>query len=131
MLVIFLYVYLFPANLFTGHLLDTIGRRYCFILSCVPRIVMVLLYLYAKELWLLLVARFLSGILDSVAFTTVSIYASEIASVSYLCMCFLIMFCVPSPNKTAPYPIYSINLFTTSIFQTNSQNRFGKSMKKY
>ncbi|XP_053619779.1 facilitated trehalose transporter Tret1-like isoform X2 [Plodia interpunctella] len=68
------------ANLFTGHLLDTIGRRYCFILSCVPRIVMVLLYLYAKELWLLLVARFLSGILDSVAFTTVSIYASEIAS---------------------------------------------------
>ncbi|XP_013188090.2 facilitated trehalose transporter Tret1 [Amyelois transitella] len=69
-----------PGIFLTGYLLDAVGRKYCLILSCVPRIPMALMYLLARTYWVILAGRILSGVLDALAYTTVATYASEMAS---------------------------------------------------
>ncbi|XP_037301772.1 facilitated trehalose transporter Tret1-like [Manduca sexta] len=68
------------ANFLSAYLVDKIGRKYCIILSCVPKILVGLLFTFASEVWMLMLGRALLGISDAFVFTVVPIYASEIAS---------------------------------------------------
>ncbi|CAK1594669.1 unnamed protein product [Parnassius mnemosyne] len=68
------------SNIFLGMLLDSIGRKYCVILTCVPKMLICILYIFATDVWMLILGRALMGITDSLVFTVVPVYASEIAS---------------------------------------------------
>ncbi|CAG4967146.1 unnamed protein product [Parnassius apollo] len=70
------------SNFFLGMLLDSIGRKYCVILTSVPKIIVCCLFIFATDVWMLILGRALIGMTDSLVFTVVPVYASEIASVS-------------------------------------------------
>ncbi|XP_059045578.1 facilitated trehalose transporter Tret1-like [Achroia grisella] len=61
-------------------LLDRIGRRQCIILSCVPKMIMCLIFTFATEIWMLMLGRVFGAIADTFTFTVVPTYASEVAS---------------------------------------------------
>lgn len=65
-------------------LVDRIGRKFTIILACVPKVVSGLLYVFATEVWMLLLGRAIAGASDAIVFTVLPMYASEIASVSRL-----------------------------------------------
>ncbi|XP_014371093.2 facilitated trehalose transporter Tret1-like [Papilio machaon] len=64
---------------FLGMLIDRIGRKYCVILTCVPKILISIVFIFAKEAWVLILGRAVIGSADFFLFTAVPIYASEIA----------------------------------------------------
>ncbi|XP_063629859.1 facilitated trehalose transporter Tret1-like [Cydia splendana] len=68
------------ANFLACFLVDRIGRKYCVIISYVPRIIMCVALTFASKLWVVLLGRALSGLCDAITFTVVPMYASEIAS---------------------------------------------------
>ncbi|XP_045780664.1 facilitated trehalose transporter Tret1-like isoform X2 [Maniola jurtina] len=63
-----------------GVLLDAIGRKYSFLLICLPKFLMAVLFIFATEVWMLIVGRVIMGVGDSFLFMVAPIYASEIAS---------------------------------------------------
>ncbi|XP_068625650.1 facilitated trehalose transporter Tret1-like [Battus philenor] len=67
-------------NYLTAMLLDSMGRKFCIILGCVPKTMGVLLYIFATDVWMLILGRVLFGIADSSTLIGISIYASEIAT---------------------------------------------------
>lgn len=67
-------------HLVAAYLVDRIGRKSCIIISCLPKILVGFLYIFASEVWMLLLGRAILGISDIYAFNTVPMYASEIAS---------------------------------------------------
>lgn len=71
------------ANFIPAFLVDRIGRKYTVILACLPKLVICLLFLFAKEVWMILLGRGIGGVTDAMLFTVVPMYASEIASVSF------------------------------------------------
>ncbi|CAH0697053.1 unnamed protein product [Spodoptera exigua] len=69
------------ANLLIGTtLIDLLGRKPFLILVCLPKFVTGFLYIYASEVWMLLLGRALVGIADAGIFTILPMYSSEIAS---------------------------------------------------
>ncbi|XP_013171393.1 PREDICTED: facilitated trehalose transporter Tret1-like, partial [Papilio xuthus] len=64
---------------FLGMLIDRIGRKYCVILTCLPKILISIVFIFAKEAWVLILGRAVIGCADLFLFTAVPIYASEIA----------------------------------------------------
>ncbi|CAG4967167.1 unnamed protein product [Parnassius apollo] len=68
------------SNFFLGMLLDCIGRKYCVILTCVPKMLSCILFIFATDVWMLILGRALIGMTDSLVFTVVPVYASEVAS---------------------------------------------------
>lgn len=63
-------------------LLDKIGRKYCIIISFIPKIAVGFLYIFATEVWMLILGRAIIIMFDSFVFVISPTYASEIASVS-------------------------------------------------
>ncbi|KAI5645564.1 sugar transporter domain-containing protein [Phthorimaea operculella] len=63
-----------------AYLVDNIGRKYSVIAACVPRLIVCLLYTFASEVWMLLLGRGITGVIDCLVLTVVPMYASEIAS---------------------------------------------------
>lgn len=71
------------ANLLiVSFLVDRLGRKYSLLLVCLPRIAAGFVFIYASQLWMLLLGRALLGMGDAGIFTILPMYASEIASVS-------------------------------------------------
>lgn len=68
------------GNFMAASLVDRIGRKFCIIIGCVPKLAVGFLYLYANDVWMLLVGRALLGICDAFVFIVVPMYASEISS---------------------------------------------------
>ncbi|XP_075986384.1 facilitated trehalose transporter Tret1-like [Anticarsia gemmatalis] len=68
------------ANFIIGYLMDSFGRKTCIILSFLPRIAMCVLFLFAKEVWVLYLGRAISGVTDTFVMVAVPTYTSEIAS---------------------------------------------------
>ncbi|CAH2059192.1 unnamed protein product, partial [Iphiclides podalirius] len=68
------------SNPLLGLLLDGIGRKWCVVLTCAPKILVTIMYVFASEVWMLILGRALIGVADSFLFTVVPVYASEIAS---------------------------------------------------
>ncbi|PZC74816.1 hypothetical protein B5X24_HaOG207129 [Helicoverpa armigera] len=69
------------ANLFIGGvLIDRMGRKPCLILVSLPKLVAGFIFIYANEVWMLLLGRALIGVADAGIFTLLPMYASEIAS---------------------------------------------------
>ncbi|CAK1594665.1 unnamed protein product [Parnassius mnemosyne] len=68
------------TNLVLGMLLDCIGRKYCVMLTCVPKIIVSILFIFATDVWMLVLGRAFIGIGDFFLFSVVPVYASEIAS---------------------------------------------------
>ncbi|XP_013142134.1 PREDICTED: facilitated trehalose transporter Tret1-like [Papilio polytes] len=68
------------TNILLGMLIDSIGRKYCVIIACVPKIIVSIIYIFASDVWMLILGRALIGVTDSFVFTVVPIYSSEIAS---------------------------------------------------
>ncbi|KAG6463786.1 hypothetical protein O3G_MSEX014074 [Manduca sexta] len=58
-----------PPNFLSAYLVNKIGRKYCIILSCVPKILVGLLFTFASEVWMLMLGRALLGISDAFVFT--------------------------------------------------------------
>ncbi|XP_068625496.1 facilitated trehalose transporter Tret1-like [Battus philenor] len=74
----FLFAFIF--NYLMAILLDSLGRKYCVLLGCVPKTIGVFLYIFATDVWMLILGRLLFGLADSFVFIGVSIYASEVAT---------------------------------------------------
>ncbi|KPJ21147.1 Facilitated trehalose transporter Tret1 [Papilio machaon] len=68
------------TNVLLGMLIDSIGRKYCVILACIPKMIVSIIYIFASDVWMLILGRALIGVTDSFIFTVVPIYSSEIAS---------------------------------------------------
>ncbi|XP_039760879.1 facilitated trehalose transporter Tret1-like isoform X2 [Pararge aegeria] len=68
------------GNLLGGMLLDAIGRKYCFLLLCLPKFLTSMLFIFATEVWMLILGRVVIATADSFLFMVAPIYASEIAS---------------------------------------------------
>ncbi|CAB3227756.1 unnamed protein product [Arctia plantaginis] len=68
------------SNFLIAFLVDIVGRKYGLILACLPKLVAGFIFIFATEVWLVLLGRALVGISDSAIFTLVPMYASEIAS---------------------------------------------------
>ncbi|XP_013171488.1 PREDICTED: facilitated trehalose transporter Tret1-like [Papilio xuthus] len=71
------------CNIFTlsllGMLQDYIGRKYCVILTCIPKLLMSILFIFVKDVWVLILGRAIIGIADYFLLAIVPVYASEIA----------------------------------------------------
>ncbi|CAG4932808.1 unnamed protein product [Parnassius apollo] len=67
-------------NLPLGMLLDCIGRKYCLILICVPKIIVSIFFIFATDVWMLILGRALIGVGDCFLVSVVPVYASEIAT---------------------------------------------------
>ncbi|KAK5640546.1 hypothetical protein RI129_011357 [Pyrocoelia pectoralis] len=67
--------------IFSGFILDVIGRKKGVLMTSVPFFVSWLMVAYAKSVAVLLVARFIAGIADGAAFCAVPMYLGEIADV--------------------------------------------------
>ncbi|KPJ05218.1 Facilitated trehalose transporter Tret1 [Papilio xuthus] len=68
------------TNIPLGMLIDSIGRKYCAILACIPKIIVSIIYIFVSDVWMLILGRAIIGATDSFVFTVVPIYSSEIAS---------------------------------------------------
>lgn len=68
------------GNVLVAFLANIVGRKYELILSSLPKIAASILFIYANDVWMLLLGRALIGMCDSAVFTLVPMYASEIAS---------------------------------------------------
>ncbi|KAJ8709788.1 hypothetical protein PYW08_009792 [Mythimna loreyi] len=69
------------ANIFIGVvLIDRLGRKLCLLLVCLPKFVAGFVFIYANEVWMILLGRALVGIADAGIFVLLPMYASEIAS---------------------------------------------------
>ncbi|XP_068625677.1 facilitated trehalose transporter Tret1-like isoform X2 [Battus philenor] len=68
------------SNFLVGVLMDSIGRKYCILLTCVPKLIIALLFIFATDIWMLILGRTVNGAIDSFLFIAVPVYASEIAS---------------------------------------------------
>ncbi|XP_013142078.1 PREDICTED: solute carrier family 2, facilitated glucose transporter member 8-like [Papilio polytes] len=77
------FIFAFIFNAIVALLLDSIGRKYCVVMGCVPKIIGVTIYILATEVWMLIVARLMFGLSDSFILMSVPVYTSEIATVSY------------------------------------------------
>ncbi|XP_031356961.1 facilitated trehalose transporter Tret1-like [Photinus pyralis] len=65
--------------IFSWFILDVIGRKRGVLLTAAPFFASWLMVAYAKSVWVLLVARFIAGIGDGLAFCSVPMYLGEIA----------------------------------------------------
>lgn len=65
--------------IFSGTLLDTIGRKNTILLSGIPYVVSWLMIAFSNNVALMYAARFLAGVADGVAFTAVPMYIGEIS----------------------------------------------------
>ncbi|XP_061703967.1 facilitated trehalose transporter Tret1-like [Cydia pomonella] len=61
-------------------LVDVIGRKQCVILSSVTRMAAALLFLFARDVWMLILGRAILGLSEGIILSVVPVYASEIAS---------------------------------------------------
>ncbi|KAJ0170729.1 hypothetical protein K1T71_013501 [Dendrolimus kikuchii] len=68
------------GNFMAAYLVDRIGRKLCIIIGCLPKFIAGFLFLYAYDVWMLLVGRALLGIADAFVFIVVPMYASEVSS---------------------------------------------------
>lgn len=60
---------------------DYIGRKYCVLLTCIPKVLMSILFIFVKDVWVLILGRAIIGIADYFLLTIVPVYASEISDV--------------------------------------------------
>ncbi|CAH0697052.1 unnamed protein product [Spodoptera exigua] len=67
-------------NFTVGFLMDSLGRKACLILGFVPRLVMCFLLIFAKEVWVIYLARVFDGFANACILAAVPTYSSEIAS---------------------------------------------------
>ncbi|XP_068622954.1 facilitated trehalose transporter Tret1-like [Battus philenor] len=65
--------------MFLSKLMDFIGRKYCLILACIPKILASTIFIFAKDAWQLILGRAIIGTADIFLLTIVPIYASEIS----------------------------------------------------
>ncbi|KAJ8715692.1 hypothetical protein PYW07_010174 [Mythimna separata] len=69
------------ANIFIGAvLIDRLGRKLCLLLVILPKFAAGFVFIFAKELWMILLGRALVGASDAGVFVLLPMYASEIAS---------------------------------------------------
>ncbi|CAH0592764.1 unnamed protein product [Chrysodeixis includens] len=69
------------TNLFAVQfLVDTLGRKYSLIMLALPKILACFLFVFAKEVWVLMLGRALLGMGDVGTFTILPMYSSEVAS---------------------------------------------------
>lgn len=52
------------------------------ILACVPRLIMCVLFIFASQVWMLILGRAICGLSDAFIIAVAATYISEIASVS-------------------------------------------------
>ncbi|XP_073963659.1 facilitated trehalose transporter Tret1-like [Choristoneura fumiferana] len=64
----------------SSYLVDSIGSKYCVIFSGVTRLVSALLFIFAREVWMLLLGRCINGLSEGLLVAAVPVYSSEIAS---------------------------------------------------
>ncbi|XP_047987856.1 facilitated trehalose transporter Tret1-like [Leguminivora glycinivorella] len=64
----------------TSALVDAIGRKQCVILSSAARLAAALLFLFASEVWMLILGRAIIGLSEGILLSVIPVYASEIAS---------------------------------------------------
>ncbi|XP_068623117.1 facilitated trehalose transporter Tret1-like [Battus philenor] len=62
-----------------GMLIDQIGRKYCVLLACIPKIIIGILFIFAKDIWVLIFGRAVIGVADYFLLTIIPAYAAEIA----------------------------------------------------
>lgn len=62
--------------------MDRLGRKFTIFLACVVRMAVGFLYIFATEVWMILLGRAILGAADSAIFTVLPMYASEVANVS-------------------------------------------------
>lgn len=65
-------------------IVDRLGRKYSLILITLPKLVACFMFIYASDVWMLLLGRALLGMGDVGTFTILPMYSSEVASVSGL-----------------------------------------------
>ncbi|XP_072934071.1 facilitated trehalose transporter Tret1-like [Epargyreus clarus] len=68
------------TNIPLGYLIHTIGRKYTLILAMVPKLCACCLFLFGREIWMIIMGRALFMVGDSAVLVAVPVYASEIAS---------------------------------------------------
>ncbi|XP_041985523.1 facilitated trehalose transporter Tret1-like [Aricia agestis] len=68
------------TNILGGILVDTIGRKYSFLFSCIVKFAMGVLIVCATEVWMLIFARTVMLTTDCFSYIIVPVYASEISS---------------------------------------------------
>ncbi|KAF5272316.1 hypothetical protein FQA39_LY07917 [Lamprigera yunnana] len=68
------------GSIFGGLFLDTIGRKKTVLFTAVPFFASWLMVAYARSVALLIVARFVAGVADGLAFCAVPMYLGEIAN---------------------------------------------------
>ncbi|XP_063621786.1 facilitated trehalose transporter Tret1-like [Cydia splendana] len=61
-------------------LVDFIGRKQCVIMSSVVRMAAALLFLFARDVWMLILGRAIVGLSEGIILSVIPVYASEIAS---------------------------------------------------
>lgn len=76
------YYLTFTGNIIAGYILDRFGRKYTLLLASLPKLLGFLMLTYGNAVWMLYFGRSAMGLSDSLTFTVVPIYASEVASVS-------------------------------------------------
>ncbi|XP_026738921.1 facilitated trehalose transporter Tret1-like [Trichoplusia ni] len=61
-------------------IVDRLGRKYSLILITLPKLVACSMFIYASDVWMLLLGRALLGMGDVATFTILPMYSSEVAS---------------------------------------------------